>query len=217
MQYDNRYEYEGGNPLLRPTVKQNIDFNVTYSWLNFTAGYTHSKDMWSHFGSLYKEDTEAVFWNPRNFDRHEACHASLTASPKFGIYQPTLTLSYWQQRFDAQAYGTDVKLDKPQLKAVFRNFFIVKTVKAMLSLHYATSHDDDFTHHASDATVNARIQKTFLDGNLTAALFANDIFRTSRDRWTGYYPMNTMDKDAYTFTQSIGLSVSYTINSTRSK
>lgn len=217
VQYDNRYEYEGGNPLLRPTIKQNVDLNVTYSWLNFTAGYTYSKDMWSHFGSLYKEDTEAVFWNPRNFDRHEACHASLTASPKFGIYQPTLTLSYWQQRFDAQAYGTDVKLDKPQLKAVFRNFFIVKTVKAMLSLHYATSHDDDFTHHASDATVNARIQKTFLGGSLTAALFANDIFRTSRDRWTGYYPMNTMDKDAYTFTQSIGLSLSYTINSTRSK
>ena len=29
--------------------------------------------------------------------------------------------------------------------------------------------------------------------------------------------MNTMDKDAYTFTQSIGLSLAYTINSTRSK
>ena len=32
IQYDNRYQYEGGNPLLRPTIKQNLDLNVTYSW-----------------------------------------------------------------------------------------------------------------------------------------------------------------------------------------
>lgn len=44
-QYDNRYEYEGGNPLLRPTIKQSLELNVTYSWLNFTAGYSHNKDV----------------------------------------------------------------------------------------------------------------------------------------------------------------------------
>ena len=27
IQYDNRYQYEGGNPLLRPTIKQNFDLN----------------------------------------------------------------------------------------------------------------------------------------------------------------------------------------------
>lgn len=218
VQYDNRYEYEGGNPLLRPTVKQNIDLSATYSWLNFTAGYTHSRDMWCHFGSLYQDGAEAVFWAPRNFDRHTAYNATLTASPKLGFYQPTLTLTYWQQHFDAQAYGTAMKLDKPQFTADFRNWFIIsKTAKAMFSLRYATSHDNDFTRYASDFNAAARLQKTFLGGSLTAVLFANDIFRTSRDRWTGYYSMNTMDKDAYTFTQNIGLSLSYNINATRSK
>ena len=218
IQYDNRYEYEGGNPLLRPTIKQNFDLNVTYSWLNFTAGYSHNKDIRLSFGDLFQEGTEITMWTSRNFDKFESYNAALTASPKFGFYNPTLTLSYYQQQFDAQAYGTAVSLDKPQFEVNFRNWFTIgKTAKAMLYLHYSTSHDYGFNHYAHEFNVNARMQKSFLDGSLIVSLFANDIFRNLRERWTGYYPVTTMTKDAYVYTQSIGLSLSYDFNTTRSK
>ena len=218
VQYDNRYEYEGGNPLLRPSIKQNIDLNVTYSWLNFTAGYSHSKDMRLNFGSLYQEGTEITIWTNRNFDKFESYHASLTASPKFGFYSPTLTLSYFQQNFDTQAYSLTTKRNEPEWQINFRNWFTIdKTTKAMLYLHYSTSHDYGFNHYAHEFNINARVQKTFLDGNLTAALFANDIFRNLRERWTGYYPVTTMGKDAYVYTQYIGASLTYNFNATRSK
>ena len=217
-QYDNRYEYEGGNPLLRPTIKQSLELNVTYSWLNFAAGYNHNKDMRLNFGSLYQEGTEITIWTNRNFDKFESYNASLTVSPKFGFYSPTLTLSYWQQNFDAQAYGLATKRNKPEWQINFRNWFTInKTTKAMLYLHYSTSHDYGFNHYAHEFNINARVQKTFLNGNLTAALFANDIFRNLRERWTGYYPVTTMGKDAYVYTQHIGLSLSYNFNTTRSK
>ena len=218
IQYDNRYEYEGGNPLLRPTIKQNLDLNVTYSWLNFTAGYSHNKDLRLNFGSLYQEGTEITIWTNRNFDKFESYNASLTASPKFGFYSPTLTLSYWQQNFDTQAYGLATKRNKPEWQINFRNWFTIgKTTKAMLYLHYATSHDYGFNHYAHEFNINARVQKTFLNGNLTVALFANDIFRNLRERWTGYYPVSTMAKDAYVYTQYIGASLTYNFNATRSK
>ena len=218
VQYDNRYEYEGGNPLLRPSVKQNIDLNVTYSWLNFTAGYSHCKDMRLSFGNLYQEGTEITIWTNRNFDKFESYNASVTASPKFGFYSPTLTLSYWQQNFDTQAYGLDTKLNKPEWQINFRNWFTIdKTTKAMLYLHYSTRHDYGFNHYAHEFNINARVQKTFFDGNLTAALFANDIFRNLRERWTGFYPVTTMVKDAYVYTRYIGVSLSYNFNTTRSK
>ena len=118
IQYDNRYQYEGGNPLLRPTIKQNVELFTTYSWLNFTAGYSHNKDVRLSFGSLYQEGTEITIWTNRNFDKHESFYASLTASPKFGFYSPTLTLSYFQQQFDTQTYGNVVSLDKPQFNAL---------------------------------------------------------------------------------------------------
>ena len=218
IQYDNRYQYEGGNPLLQPTIKQNIAISATYSWLSFSAGYSHNKDVRLSFGSLYQEGTEITIWTNRNFDKLESFYASLTASPKFGFYQPTLTLSYFQQQFDTQTYGNVVSLDKPQFEVNFRNWFTIgKTAKAMLYLHYTTSYDYGFTHNAHEFNVNARMQKSFLDGSLIVSLFANDIFRNLRERWTGYYPVTTMGKDAYVYTQSIGLSLSYDFNTTRSK
>ena len=218
IQYDNRYQYEGGNPLLRPTVEQSIDLDVTYSWLNFTAGYNHSKDMQLSFGRLYQDNTEITFWSNRNFDKFDSYHASVTASPKFGFYNPTLTISYWQQNFDTRAYGTAKSLDKPQFEVNFRNWFTIgKTAKVMLNLHNSTSFDYGFTHREHRFNIDARIQKTFFDGSLTAYLFANDIFRNLRERWTGYYPVTTMSKDAYVYTQYIGVSLSYDFNTTRSK
>ena len=218
VQYDNRYEYEGGNPLLRPAVRQYIDLNVTYSWLNLTAGYFHNKDFQLRFGSLYKEGTEITIWRNLNFNKIEGYHLSLTASPKFGFYSPTLTLSYWQQNFDTQAYGLDSKLNKPEFKISFRNWFTIdKTAKAMLLLNYSTSNDYGFSHNAHSFNVNARVQKSFLNGSLTAILFANDIFRSLRNRWTGIYPVTSMSKDAYSYTQCVGLSLSYNFNATRSK
>ena len=218
VQYDNRYEYEGGNPLLRPTIKQNLDLNVTYSWLNFTAGYSYNKDLRLNFGSLYQEGTEITIWTNRNFDKFESFNTSLTASPKFGFYSPTLALSYWQQNFDTQAYGLATKRNKPEWQINFRNWFTInKTTKAMLYLHYSTSHDYGFNHYAHEFNINARVQKTFFDGNLTVALFANDIFRNLRERWTGYYPVSTTAKDAYVYTQSVGVSLTYNFNATNSK
>ena len=218
VQYDNRYEYEGGNPLLRPTIKQNLDLGITYSWLNLTAGYNHNKDIRLSFGDLFQEGTEITIWTNRNFDKFESYHVSLTASPKFGFYSPTLTLSYWQQNFDTQSYGINEKMDKPQFMVNLRNWFTIdKTTKAMLYLHYSTSYDYGFTHYAHEFNVNGRIQKTFFGESLTAAVFANDIFRNLRERWTGYYPVSTMSKDAYVYTQHIGVSLSYNFNATRSK
>ena len=218
VQYDNRYEYEGGNPLLRPTIKQNLDLNVTYSWLNFTTGYSHNKDLRLNFGYLYQEGTEITIWTNRNFDKFESFNTSLTASPKFGFYSPTLTLSYWQQNFDTQAYGLATKRNKPEWQINFRNWFTInKTTKAMLYLHYSTSYDYGFNHNAHEFNINARVQKTFLDGNLTVALFANDIFCNLRERWTGYYPVSTMAKDAYVYTQNAGVLLTYNFNATNSK
>ena len=86
-----------------------------------------------------------------------------------------------------------------------------------MSLTSTPEYRSGFNHYAHEFNINARVQKTFLDGNLTAALFANDIFRNLRERWTGYYPATTPAKDAYVYTQSIGLSLSYDFNTTRSK
>ena len=149
VQYDNRYEVEGGNPLLRPTNRQDIDLRLNYSWLSLSAGYTLNKDIFFSYGSPYEQGSDMTIWTRRNFDRQEAWHASLVASPKLGFYQPTLTLSYWQQHFPTKYSGVTIGLDKPEWTFSLRNWFIIdETAKAMLYLRYVTSNDYGFTRVA---------------------------------------------------------------------
>lgn len=213
VQYDNRYEYEGGNPLLQPTIMHDIDLLFTYSWLNLSAGYDYSKDAQYHFADLYQEDSEIAIWRNKNFSKHQSVYASVTLSPKFGFYRPSLRLGYWQQIFNTKDYGVSKDLEKPLWKMDFRNWFIIdETCKAMLYLRYRSGYDDGFTRNKNSFSVNLRLQKDLFRKSLTLALYANDIFKQQRERWTGYYSVATMSKDAYGYTRCIGISASYNFN-----
>ena len=218
VQYDNRYQVEGGNPMLRPAIRQEIGLNLTYSWLSFEASYVHYRDKILNFSSLYQQGRDIIMWRNENFDDFNCCQASIVASPKWGIYTPTLTLGYFQQFFDVKRYGIDHNLTKPEWSINLRNWLALgKTAKAMVYIHYSTTYDYGFSRHHHEFNVNARLQKTFMKGQLTAALFANDIFRTLRDKWEGYYPVEVMTRNANQHSQEIGMFLQYNFNATRSK
>lgn len=218
LQYDNRYQVEGGNPMLRPAIRQDIDFSAIYSWLSFNAGFEHYSDKILNFSSLYQQGGDIIMWRNENFDDFNCCHASIVASPKWGIYTPTLTLGYFQQFFDVKQYGIDHSLTKPEWSINLRNWLkLGKTAKAMVYIHYATTHDYGFSRQYYEFNVNARLQKTFMKRQLTAVLFANDIFGTLRDKWNGYYPVEVLSRDACQYSREIGISLQYNFNATRPK
>ena len=216
--YDSRMFYEGGNPLLRPSVRQSIDFNLTYSWLTFVTGFTRENDLFTHICRVYDEEQEIGIFQPVNFDHQDRVYATLVASPKFGFWQPSATLHYYQQMFDAEAYGAPKKLNKPEFSFNLNSWFVIDpTAKALVQVSYTGSNHWGFMYRGSNFAVNARLQKTFLKGSLSATLYANDIFRTSRSKMTTYYAIGKTVQDVYTYTQSVGLTLSYNFNAASSK
>ena len=216
--YDSRMFYEGGNPLLRPSVRQSIDLNLTYSWLTFVAGFTRENDLFTHIGRVYDEEKEIAIFQPVNFDHQDRVYATLVASPKLGFWLPTATLHYYQQMFDAEAYGAPKKLDKPEFSFDLKNWFIINpTMKALVHVSYSGSNHWAFMYRGSNFTVNARLQKSFWNERLSCTLYANDIFRTSKTKMTTYYAIGLTDQDVYTYTQCVGLTLSYNFNASRSK
>ena len=216
--YDSRMFYEGGNPLLRPSVRQSIDLNLTYSWLTFVAGFTRENDLFTHIGRVYDEEKEIAIFQPVNIDHQDRVYATLVASPKFGFWQPNLTLHYYQQMFDAEAYGAPKKLDKPEFSFDLKNWFVINpTMKALVHANYSGSNHWAFMYRGSNFTVNARLQKSFFNERLSCTLYANDIFRTSKTKMTTYYAIGLTDQDVYTYTQCVGLTLSYNFNVSRSK
>ena len=216
--YDSRMFYEGGNPLLRPSVRQSIDLNLTYSWLTFVTGFTRENDLFTHIGRVYDEEKEIAIFQPVNFDHQDRVYATLVASPKFGFWQPNLTLHYYQQMFDAESYGAPKKLNKPEFSFDLKNWFVVNpTMKALVQASYTGSNHWGFMYRGSNFAVNARLQKSFLKERLSCTLYANDIFRTSKSKMTTYYAIGLTDQDVYTYTQCVGLTLSYNFNVSRSK
>ena len=216
--YDSRMFYEGGNPLLRPSVRQSIDLNLTYAWLTFMAGFTRENDLFTHIGRVYDEEQEIAIFQPMNFDHQDRVYATLVASPKFGFWQPTATLHYYQQMFDAEAYGAPKKLNKPEFSFDLKNWFVIHpTMKALVQMSYSGSNHWAFMYRGSNFAVNARLQKSFFNERLSCTLYANDIFRTARTKMTTYYAIGLTDQDVYTYTQCVGLTLSYNFNVSRSK
>jgi hypothetical protein len=72
-------------------------------------------------------------------------------------------------------------------------------------------------YRGSNFTTSARVQKDFWNGRLSAALYANDIFRTGKSKVTTYYAIGKTAQDVYTYTQAVGLTLSYNFNVTGSK
>ena len=216
--YDSRMFYEGGNPLLRPSVRQSVDLNLTYAWLTFMAGFTRENDLFTHIGRVYDEEQEIAIFQPMNFDHQDRVYATLVASPKFGFWQPTATLHYYQQMFDAEAYGAPEKLNKPEFSFDLKSWFVIHpTMKALVQMSYSGSNHWAFMYRGSNFAVNARLQKSFFNERLSCTLYANDIFRTARTKMTTYYAIGLTDQDVYTYTQCVGLTLSYNFNVSRSK
>ena len=216
--YDSRMFYEGGNPLLRPSVRQSIDLNLTYSWLTFVAGFTRENDLFTHIGRVYDEEKEIAIFQPMNFDHQDRVYATLVASPKLGFWQPTATLHYYQQMFDAEAYGAPKKLNKPEFSFDLKSWFVISsTMKALLQIGYTGSNHWAFMYRGDSFAVNARLQKSFFNERLSCTLYANDIFRNAKTKMTTYYAIGLTDQDVYTYTQCVGLTLSYNFNASRSK
>ena len=216
--YDSRMFYEGGNPLLRPSVRQSVDLHLTYSWLTFVTGFTRENDLFTHIGRVYDEEKEIAIFQPVNFDHQDRVYATLVASPKLDFWQPNLTLHYYQQMFDAESYGAPKKLNKPEFSFDLKNWFVVNpTMKALVQASYTGSNHWGFMYRGSNFAVNARLQKSFLKERLSCTLYANDIFRTSKSKMTTYYAIGLTDQDVYTYTQCVGLTLSYNFNVSRSK
>ena len=216
--YDSRMLYEGGNPLLRPSVRQSIDLNLTYSWLTFVTGFTRENDFFTHIGQVYDEKNEIGIFRPANFDHQDRVYATLVASPKLGFWQPTATLHYYQQMFDAEAYGAPEKLNKPEFSFDLKSWFVINpTTKALIQANYTGSNHWGFMYRGSNFIMNARVQKTFWKGRLTGVLYANDIFRTARTKVTTYYDIGKTVQDLYSYTQQVGVTLSYNFNVSSSK
>lgn len=217
MQYDNRFLYEGGNPTLQPEKVFNVEAMMLYKWLNVSAGYKYLKDVMEWTKYIYP-GKEFAYNTSLNFYHKQLLYASVNVSPKFGIFRPTWKFNYSQQFFDTKKYGASKALSKPLLSCSINNSFVLsETMNAAIRLNASTTHAEGFLMMKSDYSVNLQFDKSFANRTWIIYLSANDIFKTTKERWTMYGLGAGTTKDCYNYTRNISLQVTYNFNAKRSK
>ena len=217
VQYNNRYSYEGGNPYLRPSVVNNLDWNLVYDWLSVNAGYDYIDKPLVWNASLYQGE-DIAFNRFVNFKNKQDVYASVIASPRFGWYNPMIEIDFTQSFLCLDGYD----ITAPSSRASFRfklnnRFMITPSLKAFINMKYRTVDYDNLQYGKPYSQVDVRLSHSLYRLSLEIALFGNDLFRTSKEKWTLYGNHVVGTKDSYGYYREIGISISYNFNATKSK
>lgn len=170
--YDNRYTYESGNPFLVSEISRNINYMVSYKWLMAEGIYTHVSDPIVMLTQPYKDNPNIALIQNVNWKPYNRIGASLSASPKFGIWHPSLRFHFFKQWFDMETHGGH-GLDNPKITVRFDNTIDTKFCTISLLLTAQTKGDDETSYmYRNYFSSNLSIYKSFLKGKMVVFFFA---------------------------------------------
>ena len=175
---DNRYTYESGNPFLVSEISRNINYMVSYKWLMAEGIYTHVSDPIVMLTQSYKDNPNIALIQNVNWKPYNRIGASLSASPKFGIWHPSLRFYFFKQWFDMETHGGH-GLDNPKITVRFDNTIDTKFCTISLLLTAQTKGDDETSYmYRNYFSSNLSIYKSFLKGKMVVFFYANDLLGT---------------------------------------
>ncbi|MDE6310869.1 MAG: outer membrane beta-barrel protein [Muribaculaceae bacterium] len=219
VSYINRLTYESGNPYLKPTKLQTVEYMA--QWRQFFAqlSYTYFKDGVYHITEPYGTDGEATIIRTANLNHRHYLQAFAGAQFRIGIWQPRVNIGMMKQWLTLPVEGEPMKMNTPGFLFQWQNalklpFDIWLNVDAQLMTH---SWDNNMKLSNTPWYVNAKIYKGFLDNKLSVTLEAKDIFNTSQNDAIMYNDAVRIVQKNYSPGRSVMLTLQYRFNSSRNR
>lgn len=216
VQYNDRYMYEGGNPLIQPATYHDLSLNFSYSWLYASASFVRMKDEMLNVYRMYND--EAILFTFDNFDKVDEINAQISASPKIKFWQPTYSIQVSRQFINEEKLGITEPLDNPIFRFKFYNAFTLPwRVTARADFTLATNGHSGTSHQRHNARLGISLSKWCLNNKLQVHLQASDILKTSYNKSKTYSPYHYSYRDNYSDSRKVQVVVRYFFNSTQSK
>lgn len=216
---DNNYIYvtptlwETGNTELRTTLVNRIGLNLSYRKFNLQSSFKVNERN-SSAVYYYDVDKGINVTKPINLPHYNSFQVVAVQQLDFGIWHPTLQGVFYVQ--DLKYGAPQRKYDKPLYTLSMNNRFDVPGgVYAYLSIFGMGTGNQDVVYSHGSWQASITINKSWK--NWTFTLSANDLFGTWRQ------PFDTVTNTvAYTSnrkggSQSVSLSVRYTLNNAKGK
>lgn len=219
VSYVNRLTYETGNPYLKPTKMQTVEYMV--QWRNYFAqvSYTYYKDGVYHVTEPYGADGEATLIRTANLDHRHYMQAFVGGQFKVGIWQPRVNAGVMKQWLTLPVAGEPMRMNTPGFMIQWQNavhlpFDIWLNLDAQIMTR---TWENNMKLSNTPWHFNAKIYKGFFNDKLGLTLEAKDIFDTAkRDAMLFSNFVQIVQKNSSPG-RSVMFTVQYRFNTTRDR
>lgn len=216
IQYDDRFTYETGNPLLTSEYINNVSLAGIFKWIFFSATYTYDKDAIISVIRPFVHDSPQNIMTYENFNHLSKYDIVVLFSPRISKWSPRLRLNLSGQKFSFETTNGIKRMNTPIL---FYNFFnnvsLGKGFNITGEISGRSRGDMDVVTLKQSWQINIGMSKSLR--NWFFQLQATDIFKTARSSMITYGTQMTLDKWNYSDTQALRLIVRYSFNTAMSK
>lgn len=217
VQFDNRFTYESGNPFLLPTISRNLSYALSWKWISLSAMFARVSNQTCYIMQHYKGEPTTTLLRPENMPTYNKVQASLSLSPSWGVWHPSLETMFYKQWFKMQTHQGG-NLNHPLVSFNLTNTFDTKwfTVSFIMRTRTEGNTENMFLRKGSFGS-DLSLYKSCLGGKLLLQLYASDIFGTE-DQHVVLYSGKLRTSYLSKFSSStIKLTLRYRFNTSKSK
>lgn len=219
VSYINRLTYETGNPYLKPTKMQTVEYMAQWRQFFTQVSYTYFKDGVHFITEPYGADGEATIIRTANLDHRHYLQAFVGAQFKVGVWSPRVNIGMMKQWLTLPVDGKPMKMNAPGFlfqwqNAVHLPFHIWLNVDAQLMTH---TWDNNMKLSNTPWYVNAKIYKGFFNNVFSITLEAKDLFNTSQNDALMYSDAVQIVQKNFSPGRSVMLTLQYRFNTSRDR
>lgn len=219
VSYINRLTFETGNPYLKPTKLQTVEYMA--QWRRFFAqvSYTYSRDGVYFITEPYGADGEATIIRTTNLDRRHYLQAFVGGQFQAGVWQPRVNVGVMKQWLTLPVDGKPMKMNNPGFLFQWQNaihlpFDIWLNVDAQLMTGVR---ENNMKVTNTPWYVNAKIYKGFFNNAFSITLEAKDLFNTSQNDARMFSNAVQIVQKNFSPGRSVMLTLQYRFNTTRDR
>ena len=219
ISYINRLTYETGNPYLKPTKLQTVEYMA--QWQRFFAqlSYTYFKDGVYHITEPYGPDGEATIIRTANLDHRHYLQAFVGGNFQLGVWQPKVNVGMMKQWLSLPVNGQNINMNTPIFMFQWQNsvhlpFDIWLNVDSQLMTR---GWDSNTRLTNTPWYVNVKIYKGFLNDALSLTVEAKDLFDSAKNNFYLCSDAVQIQQKDYSPGRSVMLTIQYRFNTTRDR
>ena len=216
--YVNRFTWNRGNPMLRPSVVNSLSVMAMWRWMSVMLDYKRTKDVIVNTGEAVPGSEETTIITRDNVDHADAFRAMVSLNPRFGIYQPRLTMGLLKDWVKIPSPAGFISPKRPIFLVQWNNNFqILPTLTAQANLAFTSCGDKENVNiNKANWQLYLSVTKTFLNDRLSVQVAGHNLLGAYEDLNINY-GLRSMRYITKTDSRQLEVTVRYKFNATQSK